>query len=502
MADDIDHHAPISAEIVDDGGAADNNEVAFAGQWRLAWWKFRRHKLALVAGMIVICIYLVSIFANFLAPADPEAYAARYTYAPPQALHLFRDDRVAPYVTGFKVKIDTESLRRTFVTDDGVKLPVGFLVRGSAYRLWGLIPLDLHLIGPLNKGDPMYLWGADRLGRDMLSRVIFGTRVSMSIGLVGVGLSLMLGIVLGGVSGYFGGWVDLVVQRVIEFLLAIPTIPLWMGLAAAIPATVPPPACLLPHHGHPVGGRVDRVGAGHPRDASWRSRTRILSSPPGSTEPAKWRSSCGIWRRPSQAHIIASVTLAIPVMILSETALSFLGIGLRPPVVSWGVLLQEAQNMRSVATAPWLLLPCHGGDRRRAIAEFPRRWPSRRRRPVRELRGNTIMAGPPGDILLSVQNLSVDFPMRASTLHAVRDVSLDLRRGETPLPCRRERFGKVRDGPLHHAHRRQGGKTGRRPNPARSRHRENAGSRGAAADPITASAPFAAPASASSFRSR
>jgi peptide/nickel transport system permease protein len=358
VPDDIEPppRAVLADALDDDVEIASADDVAFAGQWRLAWWKFRRHKLALVAGMIVICIYLVAIFANFLAPADPEAYAARYTYAPPQALHLFRDGRVAPYVTGFKVKIDTESLRRTFVTDGDVKLPVGFFVRGSAYRLWGFIPLDLHLIGPLNKGDPMYLWGADRLGRDMLSRVIFGTRVSMSIGLVGVALSLMLGIILGGVSGYFGGWVDMVVQRVIEFLLAIPTIPLWMGLAAAIPATVPPLrvyfliTIILSVVGWTGLARVIRG-----RFLSIKNEDFVIAARLDGV------SQIGIILRhmaPSFAsHIIASVTLAIPVMILSETALSFLGIGLRPPVVSWGVLLQEAQNIRSVATAPWLLLP-------------------------------------------------------------------------------------------------------------------------------------------------
>lgn len=340
-----------------DGSAVDRE---YAGQWQLAWWKFKRHKLAVVSGIVVICIYLVAIFADFLAPANPDAYAARYTFAPPQMLHLWQQTdaglRFAPYVDGYKVEIDTASLRRTFTIDPEKKIPVRLFVHGSPYRLWGVIPSDLHLIGPAEDSGPMYLWGADRLGRDMLSRVIFGTRVSMSIGLVGVGLSLILGIVLGGVSGFYGGWVDTVVQRVIEFLLAIPTIPLWMGLAAAIPATVPPLqvyfliTIILSVVGWTGLARVVRGRFLALKTEDFVTAARLDGA-----------SEMGIILRhmvPSFAsHIIASVTLAIPVMILSETALSFLGIGLRPPVVSWGVLLQEAQNIRAVATAPWLLLP-------------------------------------------------------------------------------------------------------------------------------------------------
>jgi len=341
-------------------GVRGADEREFAGQWQLAWWKFKRHKLALVSGVVVILIYLVAIFADVLAPTDPDAYAARYTYAPPQMLHLFDSGsggfRFAPYVEGFKVKIDPASFRRVFTTDPDTKIPVGLFVHGTPYKLWGLIPSDLHLIGPIDPDQPMYLWGADRLGRDMLSRVIFGTRVSMSIGLVGVGLSLILGIVLGGISGYYGGWVDMAIQRVIEFLLAIPTIPLWMGMAAAIPPTVPPLqvyfliTVILSVVGWTGLARVVRG-----RFLALKTEDFVTAA------QLDGASRMGIILRhmvPSFAsHIIASVTLAIPVMILSETSLSFLGIGLRPPVVSWGVLLQEAQNIRAVATAPWLLLP-------------------------------------------------------------------------------------------------------------------------------------------------
>ena len=327
-----------------------------AGQWQLAWWKFKRHRLAVVGGLVVILIYLVAIFAEFLAPHDAGAYSARYTYAPPQQLHFWDESGFGLFVHGYKVQVNKESFAREFVIDPEARIPVGLFVKGAPYRLWGLIPADIRLIGPLDPKQPMYLWGADRLGRDMLSRVIHGTRISMTIGLVGVSLSLFFGILLGGLSGYYGGQVDNVIQRAIEFLLAIPTIPLWMGLAAAIPPSMSPLqvyfiiTVILSLVGWTGLARVIRG-----RFLAIKNEDFVVAARLDGT------SELGIILRhmaPSFAsHIIASVTLAIPVMALSETALSFLGIGLRPPVVSWGVLLQEAQNIRSVATAPWLLSP-------------------------------------------------------------------------------------------------------------------------------------------------
>ena len=247
------------------------------------------------------------------------------------------------------------ALRRTFVVDPEKVIPIGFFVRGPEYKMWGLFPMDLHFFGPLNPNDPVYLLGTDKLGRDLLSRLIYGTRVSMSIGLIGVAMSLTIGVVLGSLSGFYGGWVDLSIQRLIEIISAMPTIPLWLGLAAAVPLTWSPLkvyfvitliVSLLAWTGlaREVRGRFFAL-----RGEDFVTAARL----DGSTERRV------IFRHilPSlTSHILAVVTLAIPTMIVAETALSFLGVGLKPPVVSYGVLLQDAQNMRTIATAPWLLI--------------------------------------------------------------------------------------------------------------------------------------------------
>ena len=335
-------------------------QLVVASQWRLMWWKFRKHRLALIGGIVILVLYLVAVFAEFLAPFDPEATSVRYMFAPPQALHfLDRTDQgitFHPYVYGYRSELDRQALRRTFVLDDSTKIPVRLFARGTAYRLWGLLPLDVHLVGPEDPQAPMYVLGTDRLGRDMLSRLLYGTRISMSIGLVGVALSLVLGVVLGGISGYYGGVADTAIQRVIEFLRSIPTIPLWLGLAAVLPSSWSPVqvyfaiTVILSLIGWTGLARVVRG-----RFLSLREEDFVLAARlDGSSELRI------ILRHmvPSfLSHIIASITLAIPAVILAETSLSFLGLGLRPPVISWGVLLQEAQNIRSVATAPWLLVP-------------------------------------------------------------------------------------------------------------------------------------------------
>ena len=339
----------------------DPDKIAVASQWQLIRARFFANKVAVAAGVIVLFLYLVGIFAEFLAPTSPTRSQPRFTYAPPQSLAFFVTDdatgerRFLPHVKGYAMEVDPASLRRTFTVDPKKVVPIGLFVKGEPYKMWGLFEMDRHLLGPLNKRDPMNLLGTDSLGRDLLSRLIYGTRVSMSIGLIGVASSLIIGTVLGALSGFYGGWVDLAVQRLIEVISAMPTIPLWLGLAAAIPITWSPLKVYFiitlivsllawTSLAREVRGRFfaikadDFVTAAF-LDGSSQRRVIFRHIMPSLT-----------------SHILAVVTLAIPTMIVAETALSFLGIGLKPPVVSWGVLLQDAQNIRTVATAPWLLL--------------------------------------------------------------------------------------------------------------------------------------------------
>ncbi len=331
--------------------------INVATQWQLMWWRFRKHRLAMGSGIVVLLIYLVAAFAEFLAPFPSDLFSADHTYAPPQRLRFFQatasGQRFHPYVFGYKVEIEQEALRRVFVPDEEVIHEIGFLVHGASYKLLGLIETDRHLLGPKDPEAPMYLLGADKLGRDMLSRLIYGTRISMSIGLVGVALSLLLGILLGGISGYYGGTPDNIIQRTIEFIRSVPTIPLWMGLAAALPTDWPPLrlyfgiTVILSFIGWTELARVVRG-----RFLSLRTEDFVIAARLDGVSEMRIIMHHMV---PSfLSHIIASLTLAIPNMILAETSLSFLGLGLRPPTVSWGVLLQEAQNIRTVATAPWL----------------------------------------------------------------------------------------------------------------------------------------------------
>lgn len=333
--------------------------INVATQWQLMWWRFRKHRLAMTSGVVVLLIYVVAVLAEFLAPFPPDRFAADYTYAPPQRLRFFQATengrRFQPHVFGYKVEIEQEALRRVFVADEEVTHDVGLLVHGAPYKLLGFIETDRHLLGPTDPEAPMYLLGADKLGRDMLSRLIYGTRISMSIGLVGVALSLVLGILLGGISGYYGGAPDNIIQRVIEFIRSVPTIPLWMGLAAALPTDWPPLrlyfgiTVILSFIGWTELARVVRG-----RFLSLRTEDFVVAARLDGVSEMRIIMHHMV---PSfLSHIIASLTLAIPNMILAETSLSFLGLGLRPPTVSWGVLLQEAQNIRTVATAPWLFV--------------------------------------------------------------------------------------------------------------------------------------------------
>jgi peptide/nickel transport system permease protein len=332
-------------------------DMAVAGQWRLFWLKFKKHKIALASLVVIVFMYLVAAFADFIAPFDPNATNARFTYAPPQGLSLMLDGSFRPHVDQLKMTLNTESMRREFMPDPTKPVSVSFFVPAQQpYYLLGFIPMRTKLFGLTNPkpGDSLYIFGADRLGRDIFSRVVHGAKISLSIGLVGVFISLILGVTIGGISGFFGGWIDLAIQRFIELLRSIPTIPLWMGFAAAIPVGWPPLRTYFV-----ITLIVSLIG--------WTSLAREVRGKFLSLRNEDFviaarldgMSEIGIIFHhlvPSFiSHIIATLTLAIPSMILAETALSFLGIGLQPPIISWGVLLQEAQNIRAVAQAPWLL---------------------------------------------------------------------------------------------------------------------------------------------------
>ncbi len=332
-------------------------KVFVAPQWKLVWWKFRKHKIALISGIILLFIYGVAIFADFLAPFDPTATNSTYLYAPPQTLRLVDDQgNWGAFVNGYTSKVDPVALRREFVIDPTVKIPVKLFTRGRPYKLLGLFDSDIHLLGTESADQVFYLLGADRLGRDLFSRIIMGTRISMSIGLAGVFLSLIFGIFFGGISGYYGGMIDQIIQRAIDFLRSIPSIPLWMGLAAALPLSWPPETVyfaitvILSLLGWTGLARVVRSRFLSLREEDFVTATRLDGA-------SQMRIIFRHMLPAFTSHIIAAITLAIPGMILSETSLSFLGLGLREPVVSWGVLLQDAQDLRSISTAPWLLIP-------------------------------------------------------------------------------------------------------------------------------------------------
>ena len=335
-------------------------QAAHLSHSQLVMRRFLRHRLGIFGAAMTFLIYLVAASVEFLAPHTPGTYHARDVYAPPQNIRWVLETpegrRFQPHVYDLRSTTDYNTGQRVFEEDPSRVIELGFFVRGDRYRFWGLLPSTVHFFGPKDPGERVYFLGADRLGRDVLSRTVYATRVSMTIGLVGVGISLVLGIAIGGVSGYFGGAADLAIQRLIEFLQSLPSIPLWIGLAAAIPPTTPPIrtyffiTAILSIIGWTGLARVVRG-----RFMSLKDEDFIKSARLDGNRPVR------IIRRHMVpnflSHIIAVVTLAIPGMIIAETSLSFLGIGLRPPVVSWGVLLQEAQNLRSIATAPWLFLP-------------------------------------------------------------------------------------------------------------------------------------------------
>ena len=338
-------------------GTTEDTDAYAASQWQLMWWKFRKHRLAMGAGLAIVALYVVAAFCEFLAPYPLNHRQVRYAFAPPQRLHFVSEEGVHfwPFVYGIKGVRHPQTLRKFYIEDRERRYAVRLFTRGAPYRFWGLFETDVHFFGVAD-GDTVFLLGTDHLGRDLLSRIIYGARISLTIGLVGVALSFVFGLVIGVVSGYYGGWIDNLIQRGIEILRSFPSIPLWMALAAALPASWSP---LQIYMGITVV--LSFIGwTGLARQV----RGKILSLREEDFATAALLAGASRWRimtrhlLPSfMSHIIVSLTLAVPGMILGETSLSFLGLGLRPPVTSWGVLLKEAQNVQAVAFQPWLLTP-------------------------------------------------------------------------------------------------------------------------------------------------
>lgn len=338
---------------------AAEERVAAATQLQLTWWRFRKHKLAVASGAVVILFYLMALFADFLAVTNPHATEATRSYIPPQSIHWFDESGAfrGPHVYALKGQRDLRTFKLAYRPDPSDRRYLVFFAEGYTWHLFGLIETNRHLIG-LDRGKPedaLYLLGTDQLGRDVWSRLMLATRTSLTIGLIGVALSLFLGVLLGGISGLYGGVVDTVIQRMIEILRSIPTIPLWMGLAAALPNdwSVTEVYIAITIIISLIGWtELARVVRG--RFLALREEDFITAAELAGASRLRI-----IFRHmvPSfLSHIIAAVSLALPAMIISETTLSFLGLGLRPPAISWGVLLQDAQNIQTLGIAPWLLV--------------------------------------------------------------------------------------------------------------------------------------------------
>ena len=349
-----------ASDALDEITSIGTDQIYSASQWQLMWWRLKRHKLAMIASITLAILYFIVIFADFLAVAEPKLSEAKRGEMPPQGIHLTFDG-INPqlYVYGTKGVRDPKTFKKVFKPDQTVRVPIRLFAKGYEYKLLGFIPLDRHLFGvnaPLKAEETIYLLGTDVQGRDVWSRLMLATRISMTIGLLSVSLSLFLGVLLGGLSGYYGGLLDLVIQRIIEILRSIPTIPLWMAIAASVPQdwsiirvyfaiTIIIAMFEWTRLAREVRGRFLSL-----RDEDFVTAAALLGA-------SKVRI---IFRHmvPSfMSHIIASSTLMIPFIIISETSLSFLGLGLRPPAISWGVMLQAAQNIQTIALTPWQLIP-------------------------------------------------------------------------------------------------------------------------------------------------
>jgi peptide/nickel transport system permease protein len=335
---------------------AEQEKYYMAGQWKLMWWRFRRHRPAVVSAVFLGLMYFSCLISEWIAPYDLHTRHIRYIFAPPQSIHFFHEGKfLGPFVYGLKMERDMDTLQRVYKEDPAKPQQIRFFCSGEPYEFWDLIPGRFHLFCP-PEGGTLFLIGTDRLGRDMFSRIVYAARISLTIGIIGIVLSFTLALVLGGLAGYYGGWIDNVVQRITEILKSFPHLPLWLALSAALPVTWSP---LLVYFGitlilalldWPGLGRAVRSKLLSLREEDYAMAAQMMGAKPGRI--------IGRHLLPGfMSHLIASATLSIPSMILAETALSFLGLGLRPPITSWGVLLNEATDINVVAVNWWLMLP-------------------------------------------------------------------------------------------------------------------------------------------------
>jgi peptide/nickel transport system permease protein len=329
---------------------AGDDVIAVASQRQLIWWRFKKHRLAVIGAGVIMAFYLVALGGDFFATADPNASDGEHIFVPPQGVGT-----QAYPLEGVR---DPSTFEMTYVQGEGEPSPVKLFAHGYEYKFLGVFSTDIHLFGVEGGEDAnqLYVLGTDQEGRDIYSRLVMATRTSLLVGLAGVGLSLFLGVALGGISGYYGGWVDSVIQRLIEITQSIPTIPLWLGLAAAIPKTWGVVqtyfviTIIISLVGWTELARVVRGRFLQVRHEDFITAAELVGARP--------RRLIFVHMMPLfTSHIIAATTLALPLMIVAETALSFLGLGLRPPAVSWGVMLQEAQNIQAIALSPWMLIP-------------------------------------------------------------------------------------------------------------------------------------------------
>lgn len=344
-----------STVVVGDKVAVREDESRYAmSQAQLMWRKFIRNRAALVGGIIVVLFYVSALFADFLAPYTLSTRFRDRIYLPPQPIHFFDNGTFRPFVYGLESTMDPVSFRRSYDVNFEEKTPVTFFAEGKPYKLFGLIDSNIHLFQA--EGDVINLLGTDRQGRDMLTRVLIGSQISLTIGLVGVILSLTFGTILGVVSGFFGGWVDDLIQRLIELIRSFPSIPLWMALSAAVPVTWPPlwtyfaVTLILSLIGWTWLARQLRGKVLSLRTDDYIIAAKLMGA-------SNYRVIFKHLVPACLGHIIVVSTLAMPSMILAETALSFLGLGLQPPITSWGVLLQEVQDIQSIAIYPWVFSP-------------------------------------------------------------------------------------------------------------------------------------------------